>query len=501
MRRLLSRQYVNSVRYLLGDAAATAAAAPPDEAINGFDEIGAAQRNVGDEGVKTYEEACRNVAQAAIDDHTRIDDYLSCNPADAHDATCYSTFIKNFGHVAFRRQLTDEEVADFAHVADLAATAYGTFDDGLKYAIATMLESPSFVYQVETGVAAQGTTLKRLTGPELVTRMSFFLLDTTPSLELLTQAEVGGLDTDDGARAVAQQMLADPRSHAAVRALYDEVLSTRDVVNPDKVTKNPTLYPNFSPELAQAMREETLRLVDDLVWTRDADFRELVTADYTFVNAELADFYGYTLTGSDPWQKVSLPADQPRSGFLGQGSYLATNAHIEKTSPTLRGKFIREHLLCQSINPPPNNVKTEFPPDSGATTMRERLEAHQKDPSCAGCHTLMDNIGLGLENFDTVGQYRAQENGITIDASGDFDDKGHFNDGAGFADLLAADPDFSACIVKNVYRASLGHIESDGEQKMIDDLSTGFTGQGYRLQDLMVDLVAGDAFRWVGEEQ
>ena len=503
MRRLLTRQYVNSIRYLLGDAAATAAVAPPDESLNGFDIIGSAQRNVGDAGVKTYEQSCRDAAGAALADadHSKIDIHLTCTPTDEHDTACYTTFIESFGHVAFRRPLTDEEVTDIAHVADLAGTAYGEFDAGLKYAIATMLESPSFVYQIETGVTATGTTLKKLTGPELATRMSFFLLDTTPSIELLTKAESGGLDDDQGARAAAEEMIADPRAHDSIRALYDEVLGARDVVNTDKVNKSATLYPNFNPELAQAMREETLRLVDDLVWTRDADFRELMTADYTFVNADLAELYGYTMTGSDPWEKVTLPAGQPRAGFLGQATYLASNAHIEKTSPTLRGKFVRERLLCQSINPPPSNVKTEFPPDSGAMTMRDRLMIHQTNPSCAGCHTLMDNIGLGLENFDSIGQYREKENGIEIDASGDFDDKGHFQNGEGFADLLVADPDFSACLVKNVYRASLGHIETEGEGKVVSQLATDFSGDGYRLQDLMVDLVAGDAFRWVGEEQ
>ncbi len=504
MRRLLVRQYLNSIQYLLGDAAKAAATAPPDESLNGFDAVGSAQRNVGDEGVKTYEQSCRAAAAAAVKEHTRLATYLDCTPEGAHDAACYTSFVQRFGHVAYRRPLAADEVQDLVDIADLAATKYGTFDDGLRYAVATMLEAPSFVYQIEVGQIADTTHLKKLSGPELATRMSFFLLDTTPSIELLTLSESGALDSRDGARAAAEEMLKDPRSHASVRALYDEVLGIRDVVNPDKVSKNTTLFPSYTPLLVQSMREETLRLVDDLVWTRDADFRELLTADYSFVDENLATLYGYSLPaaapGGDGFQRVDTPKDQPRSGFLGQAGFLATFAHKERTSPTLRGKFMRERLLCQSINPPPNNVKTDFPPDNGALTMRDRLTAHMQVPSCAGCHAKMDGMGLSLENFDPIGQFRAQEHGITIDASGDFDDKGHFVDGRELAALVAADPELAACMVKNVYRASLGHIETEGEAKVVNDLVTGFQGASYRVQDLMIDLVTSDAFRWVGEE-
>ncbi|MFO0617442.1 MAG: DUF1592 domain-containing protein [Polyangiaceae bacterium] len=514
LQRLLSRQYVGSVRELLGDAAALAATPPADTAINGFDAVGASQLNVGDEGVVAYEKSARAVARAAVHDpQSKIPAYLDCVASDAHDAACARSFIARFGHVAFRRPLEAAEIDALADIADLAATDYGTFEDGLEYAIAAMLEAPSFVYRAELGSSASYTgtdgkalSLRKLSGPELATRMSFFLLDATPSEAVLLAAEGGALDTDEGIRALAEELLDDPRARASVSALYDEVLGVRNVVDTTKVVKDSTLFPEFSPALASAMREETARLVEDIVWTRDADFRELLTADYTFVTPELAALYGVPNPAPDPsgWTKVSLPAAQRRAGFLGGGAYLSTYAHKSRTSPTLRGKFIRERLLCESINPPPNNVKQEFPPDSDAKTMKEKLAFHQSNPSCAACHALMDPVGLAFENFDPIGRFRLDENGQSIDATGTFEDDGQpaapFTDGRALGALIASDPAFASCVVKNVFRHSLGHIETKGERRALDALAGSFEESGFRIRDWMIELVVSDAFRWVGEE-
>lgn len=511
LRRVLARQYVGSVRELLGDAAAAAAAPPPDTPINGFDAVGAAQLNVGDEGVIAYEKSARAVARAAVKDPTsKISSYLDCEPTGAHDDACYRTFLARFAHVAFRRPVTTDELDALAGIADLAATSYGTFEDGLQYSIAAILEAPSFLYRTELGVIADYTgasgevvPLRKLTGPEVATRMAFFLLDATPSEEVLLAAEAGGLDTPEGVRALAEKLLDDPRARASVSALYDEVLGVRSVVDTTLVVKDTSLFPEFTPAIASAMREETSRLVEDIVWTRDADFRELLTTDYTFVTPELASLYG--LSAAPPgWSKVQFGPDQRRAGFLGGGAYLTTYAHKSRTSPTLRGKFIRERLLCESINPPPNDVEQEFPPDSDAKTMKEKLAFHQQVESCAACHALMDPVGLAFENFDAIGRWRTKDNGQTIDATGTFEDDGldpaAFADGKALGSLIAADPAFAACVVRNVYRHGLGHIETKGERGAIDELTTSFESSGFRVRAWMIDLVASDAFRWVGEE-
>ncbi len=498
MRRLLARQYLNAIGDLLGPEAKAAASAPADNPINGFDMIGAAQLNIGDVAVVDYEKSARAAASAALEG-TRIEDYLTCTPTGPMDEACLDTFVKSLGRLAFRHTLSDDEAADIVAVGLQAGEAYDSFDSALQYAIATTLQSPSFVYQVEVGEAlGKDPKVRKLSANELATRMSFFLTDSTPDTALLDLAESGALDSDEGLRAAAESLVAKPETALAIGAMYDEILGLRALAT---ISKSTELFPEYSPTLAASMRQETLQLLNDVVFTKDADFGELFTANRTFVDAELAALYGVAAPPAGEWQEVTFPEDQPRAGFFGQAAFLSTQAHIELTSPTLRGKFVRERLLCQSINPPPNDVVTEFPDDEGLKTMRERLEVHQENPSCAGCHSLTDPIGLAFENFDAIGRYRETENDVTIDPSGELDESGAFADGSDLAELLVEHPDFTECLVRNVYRASLGHVETDGEEVVVDHLVSGFDDDGRRLRAFLVELVVSDAFRFVGAEQ
>lgn len=495
MRRLLVRQYLGSIEALLGPAARAAAEAPADQPLNGFDAIGASQLAVGDAAVIDYEKSARAVAAAAVADKARIAEYLACAPTGPDDAACLDAFVRDVGRLLYRRALSDDEAAAVVAVGLAAGEAYGSFDSALEYALGTMLESPNFLYQIELGEPIPGSTTRELTGGELASRLSFFLLDATPSRTLLDAAEAGELDTPEGVRAYAADLIQDEGARGAVRALWSEVLGVRDM---ETVVKSPAEFPAYSPEIAALMREETLRLVEEAAF--DGSFDVLLTADHTWVNPTLAAFYGYPAPASGDWERTAYPADQPRAGLFGQGGFLASYAHVALTSPTLRGKFVRERLLCQAINPPPNNVNTTFPLNPDAKTMRDKLTLHAV-PGCKECHQLTDPIGLGFENFDAVGQYRASENGETIDASGELDAAGHFADGAELAALVAAQSGFADCAVRNVYRSALGHLESDGEDPVIEELVASFDAGGRRLPDLFVDLVASDAFRYVGAVQ
>lgn len=497
LRRLLGRHYVNSVRDILGDAAAAAADPPADSSLNGFDSVGAAQLAVSDAAISQYESSALAIATAAMGDMAKIDAYLGCTPQGITDVVCHKHFIANFGLLAWRRPLDAKELDRYGLIAHTAAGKYNDFYAGITYAIAGMLQSPYFIYQVETGkpIAGNAEGLRHLTGYEIASRMSYFLIDTTPSPELLAAAAAGELDTADGVRNAAQALIAKPDARGALAAFYDELLRLRDL---DGLAKDLTTYPQFSPTLAQAMREETLRLVEDVVWDLDTDVRDILDADHTFVNDELAAFYGMTPPGSTDFSKVPVAAGQKRGGILGHASFLSLLAHAQATSPTLRGKFIREMLLCQAIPAPPNDVDTTLPSDTEAKTMKEKLSQHQIDPSCSGCHKLMDNIGFGLENYDAVGAFRLQDNGVDIDAKTDVEGLGTF-DGAGeLGALLRNHPNVPECLVRNLLRASTGHLETDGEDPVIEGLSAGFASSGYRLQGLLVDLVASDAFRLVG---
>jgi hypothetical protein len=268
----------------------------------------------------------------------------------------------------------------------------------------------------------------------------------------------------------------------------------------DGIAKDPAVYPQFTDTLRHAMREETMLVIEEIVWRQNGDARELFTAPWTFVNAELAGLYGIAAPEGDGFAKVALPPDQPRAGVLGHASFLSTFSHFGSTSPTLRGKAIRNRLLCQSIPAPPPDVPTDLPSTADAQTMRERLIAHQAVASCAGCHKLMDPLGLSLENFDGIGAYRQTENGFAIDTSGELDGA-PFADPRGLAALLAADPDVAACTVKNVFRHAFGHVETQGERTSIALLEEAFVASGHRLRELLVDMVSSEVFRLVAVEQ
>jgi hypothetical protein len=494
LRRLLGWQYVNSVRVLLGEAGAQAATPPPDGSLHGYDSIAAAELSLPASAVATYEASARAIGVAAATDPATLSGILPCAPAGPADAGCHRQFVTSFGRLAWRRALEAPEVDRITGIAQAASTAYTDFNAGVAYAISALLQSPNFLYMVEIGEPGDGD-VRRLTGHEVATRLSFFLLDTTPDGALLDAADAGALETGDGVRAAARDLLARPGAREALRGFYGEFLKLRDI---DAVVKDPGAFPMFSPTLGQAMREETLRVIDDVVWERDADYREIVSADFTFVNPELAALYGVPAPASGDFERVTIPPEQGRAGLLGQASFLTLFAHATTTSPTLRGKFVRERLLCQSIPAPPNNVVTELPDDSEAKTMREKLAVHQENPSCAGCHVLMDNIGFALEHFDGIGAFRETENGAPIDATGSIEGVGAFDGERELSAALAAGPDVPACVVKNLFRHATGHVETSGEEGAIDDLAASFEGSGYRMQDLLVELVSSDAFRLVG---
>lgn len=499
LRRLLGRQYVNSIRDLLGDGAAIAADPPADSSLNGFDAIGSAQLAVNDAAVQQYEVSARGVAAAAIADQPRIDALLGCVPAGPTDAACHARLVENLGRLAWRRPLDQAEIDRYVSVAQGASAELGDFYAGAEYAIATLLQSPNFLYQVEIGEPDPGAGgLRRLTGFEIASRMSFFLLDSTPSAALLDAAAAGDLDDADGVRTAARLLLEKPEARVALGDYYSEVFKLREL---DGLVKDGDVFPQFSPVLAQAMREETLRLIEDLVWEREADFLEILDAPYAFVNADLATLYGVDAPADGGFARVDLPEGEGRGGLLGQAAFLSVFAHATTTSPTLRGRFVRETILCQSIPAPPNNVVTDLPPDTEAKTMREKLAAHQVDPSCAGCHVLMDPIGFALENFDGIGAYRTTENGATIDPASGIEGIGEFASPVELGALLREQPEVAACVVRNIFRASTGHVETEGEEIAIEGLVQEFRSSGHRLQDLLVELVASDAFRIVGAAQ
>jgi len=496
LRRLTVQQYVNSVRDLLGDVQLTVEL-EPDTAISGFVSIGAAKTTISPTAMEKYEQAAYDLAaQALVPERRKA--FVGCTPDDVIDSACTKDFVTRFGRKAFRRPLSSDEVDRYVGVAEEAAEALGDFHQGLEFAVAGLLLSPNFLFRVELGSPDPvNQALARYDGYELAGRLSYLLLNTTPSDALLDAAEGGELDAPTGLATHLDALMEDPRVHDALRSFHAERLGLDDF----RLDKDPALFPEASDALADAMREDVLRTLDDLVFDHEGDFRDAFSTRVSYVNAPLAELYGLSASSAPAtgFARVELPADGLRLGLLGKAALLARGAHVQATSPTLRGKLVRERVLCQSIPAPPNNVVPVLPePDPNAPTMRARLERHRTDMACSGCHSLMDPIGLAFENFDALGKYRKDDDGHALDVTGDVDGDA-FDGPAQLAALLARDDQATECVVRQLYRYAVAHVETSGEKPVIAALAQGFADDDYRLQALLREVVLSDGFRYAGK--
>jgi hypothetical protein len=497
VRRLVSAEYLATVEQVLGAEAAAQGAPPVDTALNGLDAIGASALAVSDTSVRQYEASARAVAQAAAaNGGLRARFGVRCAAGARDEARCLGELIARVGRLLFRRTLSAEEQAAYLTLGLSGARAYEDLDRGAALALSALLQSPNFLYRAEVGAPEGSARHARLTPLELASRMAFFLTGAAPDEALLDAAERGELVTDAQVRAQALRLVELPRARTALSTFYAEVLRLRELPN---LAKNTREFPTFDASLATSMGEETLRLIEDVVWTRDTDFRELLDASHTFVDARLRAHYGLDARPSRGFERVELPPESRRGGILGHAGLLSVLAHAVTTSPTLRGKFVREVLLCQPVPAPPPGVNTTLPADSGGPvrTMRERLAAHASRADCRACHALMDPIGLGLENFDAVGAFRLDERGATIDAKSDLDGR-PFEGARELGQALRDREEVTRCAVKALYRQAVGRLELPGEARALQALTDRFVALDHRLKPLLVELVLSDGFRLVG---
>ncbi len=495
LKRLTRRQYQNTIHALFHDNIAVPISLEPDVAVDGFLAVGAATTSISALGVERYETAAYDIAAQAMEPGAERDAFMPCVPAATEakptDAKCAREVVTTFGRRAFRRPLTDDERERYTGIANEAATTLGDFFDGLEFALAGMLMSPNFLFRVEVGESFEGRL--RYSGFEMASRLSFALWNTTPDDALLDAAEAGELTDPDALAGHVDRMLADERAREGVRSFFDDRF---ELYKLDDLVKDSTVFPAASPELGGFAREETLATIAALLLETDGDYRELFTTRTTFVNRKLAALYGVPAPTLEGFAQTELPADGPRRGLLGHASVLALHAHPVSSSATLRGKFVRTALLCHAIPPPPADVDTSLPEPSGdRPTLRDRIGAHLESPACAGCHRLLDPIGLGLESFDGLGQFRLEENGSPIDPSGDLDGD-RWSDALGMGEVLARHPSLAGCLVRHLYRYAVGLSESDEDEPLLGELTETFVDARFRLRPLLAHIVRSDGFRF-----
>jgi hypothetical protein len=357
-----------------------------------------------------------------------------------------------------------------------------------------MLESPRFLFREEIAEPDPDHAGElRLNAYAKASRLSFFLWNTAPDDELLAAAEKGDLDDERGRARQVDRLLASPRLKAGVRAFFADMLNFDTM---STLAKDPEVYPKFTPTLANEAQEQTLRTITDLLVTRNGDYRDLFTTRRTFLSPLLASIYRVPIQTRKGWEAFEFPESDPRAGIVTELSFLALHSHPGRSSSTLRGKAVREILLCQPVPAPPANVNFTIVQDTknaNLRTARDRLTAHRTEPTCAGCHRIIDPIGLSLENFDGLGAWRQQENGAAIDASGQLDATA-FSGAQGLGKTLHDSPAATACMVNRLYGYAAGHAPEKGEADWMTWLRDGFAADGYRVPALMRRIATSDAF-------
>jgi hypothetical protein len=489
VRRMTRAEYNNTVRDLLGDTTSPAQGFSLEEEALGFNN-NAANLVTSAALAEKYMLAAEGIAaRATAPGMNRI----GCDPVATGNEACAKQFIESFGKRAFRRPLTPEESAMF-YAQFSAGLADGDFVSGVQMVIETALQSPPFLYRVEFGVATTGATAVRLTDWETASRLSYLLWGSMPDDTLFGAAEQGKLTAREDIEAQARRMLEDPRARDAVANFHEQWLDYGRIAN---VGKDAATFPEWSTEIGPLMYEETRKFLDEAVFGAGAGLSYLLTSPSTFLNPKLATFYGVAAPSSTDFSLVTLDSTQ-RAGLLTLGSLLTINAHSNQTSPVHRGKLVRELLLCDAIPPPPADVMIKAPePDPNATT-RQRFAQHSAEAACKGCHNLMDPIGFGFENYDGMGRYRATENGLPIDASGELtgtsDIDGAFTGVVGLASKLAQSADVRNCYATQWFRFAYGRGENSGDACSLATLDNHFATSGGSIKELLVALTQTDAF-------
>ena len=499
VRLITSDQYFNTIGHIFGDSIKVNTPFPPMARSDGLLASGASSAGITAAQVEQYQRVAALIAGKVVDPAHR-NFLIPCQPADpkAADAKCATKFLSAAGRLLYRRPLTTEAVQATTLRANQAAEQLHDFYKGLGMALEGMLIHPDMLFvadRSEPDPARPGQL--RLDSYSLASRLSFFFWNAAPDDALLTAAEKGELHDANGRAHVIDRMLRSPRLVTGVRAYFDDMLGF-DAFN--NLSKDATIYPAFTGVTVRDAREQALLTIVDQLVTKNNDYRDLFTTRQTFISPSLAVLYDLPVTSSE-WMPYEFPADSPRIGFLTQIGFLASHAHPGRSSATLRGKAVRELLLCQRVPPPPGNVDFSIVenPNSNFKTGRERITAHSSsNPVCAGCHRVTDPMGLAFENFDGAGRFRQTERGAPIDVSGNLDGK-KFQDVAGLSEAFHDHPGLPVCLVKRMYSYATGGPTSKVDQPVLKYLDSQFSSSGYRVPELMRTIALSNAFSTVRE--
>jgi mono/diheme cytochrome c family protein len=413
--------------------------------------------------------------------------------ATAEETACARQILSTLARRAFRRAPTEADLVPLLGFYQQERDKTGNFEAGIEMALRRILADPEFVFRFEptpAGVAPGKPYQIRDT--ELASRLAFFLWSSIPDDELLTLGIEGKLHEPAVLEKQTRRMLADPKAHALVTNFANQWLFLRELrnVNPDV-----TIFPDFDDNLRQGFQRETEMLFESIM-REDRSILDLLDADYTFVNERLARHYGILNVYGPDFRRVPVPNDA-RRGLLGHGSLLLVTSNANRTSPVMRGKWILENLLgAQAPLPPPDVPPLEEKPTAAARSVRERIEQHRSNPACAGCHKIMDPIGLALENYDAIGRWRTIDEGVRIDASAQLVDGTAIDGPASLRKaMLGRSNAFVGSMTEKLLMYGVGRELKYYDMPAVRTVMRDAAKNRYRFSDLVLGIVKSPAFQ------
>jgi hypothetical protein len=488
--RLTQEQYLASLNDLFGNIDLSSIY-PTGQSASQF---GLAQADVDGTDLDHYQRASEAVAAAVVGNAASLNKVAPCaQGADVRG--CAKAFLQGFGTKIYRAPIDPTDLDRHLALYD-AGAANGGYAHGIQLMLQGMLQSSRFLYRVELGTTtAVGPTAVKLSGYELAARLSYGLWNTTPDDTLLAAAAGGTLATPADVTAQLQRMLKDPRGATMVPHFLSSWIHLPDL---NKVAKDATIYPEWNDDLRNAMLAQANAFFADVLGTKGGTVAALLTSQTVFMNSKTALLYGAAATGlpTDGTFQASQRTDGTASGLLSLPAFLATQAKAGESSPIYRGKFVREQLFCQELPSPPANVPPAPDIKPGVST-RERLTQHEVNAACSACHSLMDPIGFGFENFDGIGRYRTMDGGKAIDSSGQVtgtDVDGMFSGVGQLGSMLAMSPTVESCVGKQWFRYAMGRAEQDADACSLATMAKTFHDAGGDLRTLPMAIVQTPAF-------
>jgi Protein of unknown function (DUF1592)/Protein of unknown function (DUF1588)/Protein of unknown function (DUF1595)/Protein of unknown function (DUF1585) len=494
LRRLSGEQWIQTIRDLTGDSAFDA-------------EVDTDEGNITERTVRQLRDASELVVMRRAE---WTESVFPCDTTGNEDLACVDSFIDGFASMAFRHPVTAGEKQWLTDVYTGAKTE-GSFEESMNVLLQVVLQSPQVVYMYERGVDSESDT-RRLSDHEVATRLSYFLWNTTPDDSLLSAATAGELQGNDGLRAQAARLLDDPRAEATIQRFVSEWLQIDGGQLHhalEDVTKDETLYPEYSAELAADMRTELEAFVRRVYFEEGGSLADLLGANYAYVNSRLATIYGVD-GPSDPntWEWVDLPADE-RGGLMTRAAFLTVLSTKTVTAPIRRGVWVVEEALCNNLGTPPpnaNDVEVEGNGSNGEQlSVRDDVIAKTAGNECVVCHNVINPVGFAFESYDALGRWQTEEvtSGLDVDSSGELigsDIDGPVAGPVDMIDKLSSSTKVRGCFADRWTATALVAADVELDDCSATTIQQAFTETG-NLRDLLLAIIESDAFRYVNVQE